>query len=54
MIDEYTRLDRVDAQPEKTLVYTYTIVNVAREDLPEGVVEKDVRTDLWAGMRKSR
>jgi hypothetical protein len=46
MIDEYTRLDRVDAQPERTLVYTYTILNVAREDLPDGVVEKDLRPDL--------
>lgn len=46
MIDEYTRLDRVDAEPKRTLVYTYTILNVAPEDLPEGVVEKDLRPDL--------
>jgi hypothetical protein len=53
MIDETTRLDKVEAFPGKIFQYNYTLINTKKEELDSTVFDSLMREQLLGGVKAS-
>jgi hypothetical protein len=51
MLDDETRIDEIKAMPGKKLVYYYTLVNYAIDDLNIDFFEESMKEDLFNNLK---